>query len=231
MKKFLRREYAADYAALAYVLAYYGWQCVRTPGSPLAAVLDEITFFPLGLAVGWAYVRNARVAGADRRTRAAWGILGTGALTLWLVGNTWPRLVSFLGATPFPSWVVYVEIVQHLLLIAAFLTFPGRRFAPRDRPRFAADIGLILVAGFALAFHYGVRVSQRPSLTSPAEIASIQVFLDWAVFVIGAVGVLQKRDAITRGALFFLLVANTLYLLANYVLELPEQTLMYQTPL
>ncbi len=219
MRRFLRREYTADYVALAYGLAYYVWLSLRTPGTDVTVLTGEYSFYPLGLAVGWMYLRNARLQDLDSRTRLAWAILGTGALTLWVIGNTWPRLVHYFGAAAYPGWVGIMEVVQHALLIVAILIFPGRTLTARDRTRFAADVALIAVAGFVLASHYGIRAAGAFSPANPPAVTLAQSVLDWAVFVVAAGGVLHKRDPITRGALLWILVANTLYLSANYLLS------------
>jgi PAS domain S-box-containing protein len=205
--------------AAAYGLAYYLWLCLRTPGTPSSLLVGDVAFYPLGLAVACLYLRNAAVGSLDRRTRLGWGILGSGALALWLLGNTWPRLVSYFGAPAFPSWVGGLEIAHRVLLIAAFLAFPGRALPSRGRTRMTADIGLILVAGFVLAYHYGMHAAARTSPVSLPGLAWAQSVLDCAVFVTAAVGVLQKRDATTRGVFLWLLAANTLYLSANYWLS------------
>jgi PAS domain S-box-containing protein len=215
-----RREFAADAAALAAALAYYGWLALRAPGTPTSVFVGEISFYPLGLLVGWMFLRNTRFTHLDRRTRAAWAILGAGALTLWLVGNTWPRVVVYFGVARYPGWVGLLEVVQHLLLIAAIAVFPGRSFEGRGRIRFLADVGLIAVAGFFLASYYGVRAAGRLSPASPPVVAFAQAVLDWAVFVVASIGVLHKRDATTRVVLGWLLVASLFYLGANYVLSL-----------
>jgi PAS domain S-box-containing protein len=219
MRRFLRREYIADYVALAYGLAYYAWLHLRTPGTETAVLVGEFSFYPLGLAVGWMYLRNARLQELDRRTRLAWGILGASALALWVIGNTWPRLVHVFGASAFPGWVGVMEVVQHGLLIVGILIFPGRALTARDRTRFTADAALIVVAGFVLASHYGIRAAGAFSPANPPVVTLAQSVLDWAVFVVAAGGVLHKRDPITRGAVLWILAANTLYLAANYVLS------------
>jgi PAS domain S-box-containing protein len=219
MRRFLRREYTADYVALAYALAYYVWLILRTPGTDITVLVGEYSFYPLGLAVGWMYLRNARLQDLDGRTRLAWAILGTGALTLWVIGNTWPRLIHHFGAAAFPGWVGVMEVVQHGLVIVAIMAFPGRTLTARDRTRFFADAVLIVVAGFVLASHYGFRAASAISPANPPGVTLAQSVLDWAVFVVAAGGVLHKRDPITRGALLWILVANTLYLSANYVLS------------
>ncbi len=215
MRRVLRRAYAADYVALAYVVAYYVWLAARTPGTPLTQWVGDVSFYPLGVAVGLAYLRNARLASLDLRTRWAWGILGSGALVLWLIGNTWPRLVTFFGAGAYPAWVGVLEIVQHILLIGAFFMFPGRPVAARDRARFMVDASLVVVAGFLMAFHFGLRVSFRTPAAGPVEMAVAQALLDWAVFATAAIGIMHKRDRTTRIALGWLLGASVLYLLAN----------------
>ncbi|MDO8837152.1 MAG: ATP-binding protein [Vicinamibacterales bacterium] len=219
MRRFLRREYTADYVALAYGLAYYVWLSLRTPGTDVTVLIGEYSFYPLGLAVGWMYLRNARLQELDGRTRLAWAILGTGALALWVIGNTWPRLIHYFGAAAFPGWVGVMEVVQHALVILAIMAFPGRTLNARDRTRFLADAVLIVVAGFVLASHYGIRAASAISPASPPAVTLAQSVLDWAVFVVAAGGVLHKRDPITRVALLWILAANTLYLSANYLLS------------
>jgi PAS domain S-box-containing protein len=219
MRRVLSRAYAADYVALVYVVAYYAWLSVRTPGTPLTQWIGDVSFYPLGVAVGLAYLRNARIASLDTRTRWAWGILGSGALALWLIGNTWPRLVTFFGADAYPAWVGVLEIVQHALLIAALLTFPSRPVDGRDRARFAVDASLVVVAGFLMAFHFGLRITLRTPPAGPQEVAIAQALLDWLVFATAAIGVMHKRDHTIRVTLGWLLAASVLYLMANYQLS------------
>ena len=214
----LRRRYAADYLALAYLLAYFAWLFARTPGTPTAALIGDIVFYPLGLAVGWAYLRNARLRALDRRTRIGWTLLGINALLLWVIGTTWPHLVGYFGPGAYPKWIGYLEIFQHVLLVAGLVAFPGRQLADRERARFRLDIGLVFIAGFVLAFNFGVRVSLSKPPVGPMEVAIAQSVLDWVVFVVAAAGVFYKRDAIVRGSLGCLVGASTLYLCANYVL-------------
>lgn len=218
MTGFRFRRYAADLVALAYVLAFYGWLFTRTPGTALTARIGDLSFYPLGLAVGWACLRNARLAFLDRRTRLAWGALAAQSLLLWFIGISWPHLVQYFGPAAWPGWIGYMEVLQHLLLLAALLAFPGRQVPAHERTRFRLDVSLVLVAGFVLAFYFGLRVTLRKPPVGPMEVAVAQSVLDWILFAAGAVGLLQKRDETTRRVLAFLLLGITFYLYANYTL-------------
>ena len=78
---------------------------------------------------------------------------------------------------------------------------------------------MILVAGFVLAYHFGARVSARVSSLGSPELAVAQTVLDWAVLVTAAIGVVHKRDSVTRTAFLWILAAYTLDLTANYLLS------------
>ncbi len=211
-----RSSYTADYVAVAYTLAYYGWLALRTPRQPSSLLIAELSFYPLGLAVGWQYLRNAGVGSLDRRTRLGWASLSVSALILWFVGNTWPALVSDFGASTPPAWAGTLETVRFVFLLFGLLVFPWRPPAWRRTGPQLADVGLVLVAGFVLAHHYGFRAAGRVLPSHLPEAALAQAVLDWLVFVTIAVGILQKRDATTRGVFLWLLLSYTLYQLADY---------------
>lgn len=218
MRLSLERRFAADYVAFGYLVAYFAWLSVRTPGTSSAALVGDLVFYPLGLVVGWAYLRNSRVAGLDRRTSLGWRLLAVNAFLLWVIGTTWPNLVEHFGPEAYPGWIGGLEIFQHLVIIAGLVAFPGRQLTPRERARFHLDLGLVLIAGFVLAFNFGLRVALGKPPVGPIQVAVAQSVLDWVVFVAAAAGVFYKRDGVIRLSLSCLVVASTLYLTANYVL-------------
>jgi PAS domain S-box-containing protein len=209
------RPYLADAIAAAYACAFYAWLMVRTPGTPSASLVGELAFLPLGLALAWASWRNARVPSLDSRTRLAWRLLVGAYLSLWVSGSMWSFLL-WHNNTSQALWVDRLEVVQHILALAAYLAFPDRRLGRDAGVRFVADLALTIVAGFVLAFDFVLRVSGvepgAPTYTTVIVSASIE----WVIFVVVTVGAARKRDAEARTALGLLLAANMAYLFANY---------------
>jgi PAS domain S-box-containing protein len=211
-----RRLHVVDVAVGVYAVAFFTWLGVRTPGTTFTQAVAIAAFVPLGLAVAWANWRNAVLPGLDARTRIAWHLLALSALLLYVSGNAWDVFLRLFGSGEWPAWVDQLEMVHHLLIIAACLVFPGRSFEGRRRARFLLDASLVVVAGITLAMSFGFRLwftnlqggSLGSAITGPG--------LDCIVFVVAAVGCLQKRDRGTRAALAFLVAAGTTYLLANY---------------
>jgi PAS domain S-box-containing protein len=216
MLAWIRRLPLADRLAAAYALSYVLWMALRSPRTPGSVVIGTLAFFPLGLAVAWACWRNSRTEDLDRRTRAAWLLLSLSFVSLWFSGTCWAVYTLFVPTGSWPSWVEDVEFLQHLLAISAYLSFPGRWPARGSRVRFLLDLSLTAFAAFVLAFTFGLRselVAIRP-FTWTFELTRWVV--DWVLFVVLAVGFLQKADRTVRRTMGLLLAANTLYLLANY---------------
>lgn len=217
MKEALRRFSPLDRLFVAYAVAYFLWLCVRVPGSPSTSVIGEFAFYPLGLVVAWANWKNSLFPDLDRRTRLAWRFLALAALCLWISGSAWSFYLRHVNPSGWPWWIDRLEFIQHGLAIVGFLAFPGQRTDASSRRRFLVDIALILVAGVVLASHFGLRAMLWDESTT-IGLAVLESGADWALFVLAAVGYLSKRDRATRTALGCLLIANSLYLLGNYVL-------------
>jgi PAS domain S-box-containing protein len=216
---FLLRRYRVrrvDVVAAACVAAYFVWLALRTPGTPLNERIGEWAFYPLGLAVAWASWLNALRPELDRRTRMAWGLLALSSLSLWFSGTIWSLYIRWLGGDPLPGWVDRLELGHEVLALAGYLLFPRRRLAPRERPRFLLDAALTLVAGFVVAFHFGLRIWLRDPASPTLNWATLNSLLDWIIFIVAAVGCLLKRDRATRVALGLFLLANTTYLFGVY---------------
>jgi PAS domain S-box-containing protein len=219
------RQYTADFFATTYVLAYAIWLVVRTPGTPTSTLIGEFAFFPLGPALVWAYWRNSRVSWLDRRTRIGWQLLALGALSLGVAGSAWSFYLAHFDPHRWPGWVDRVESVHYLFAIAAYLSFPNKSPDRNGRTRFLLDVWLTVVAGFVLAFYFVLRVWMRDTGPREWDLMLSGPLLDWLLFVIAAVGFVQKRDAMTRGVMGLLLAANTTYIMANYVYAgLPQYT-------
>ena len=148
----LRRLPLVDVGAAGYVAAFYVWLALRAPGTQTTAFIGDLVFLPLGLAVAWATWRTGRMPGLDVRTRVAWRLLTAAYLSLWLSGSAWTFYIRTVDPTHWPWWIDQFEFVQHVFALAAYLTFPNRRFGSEARTRFLADASLTLVAGAVLAF-------------------------------------------------------------------------------
>ncbi len=89
-------------------------------------LIGEVAFYPLGLALAWASWRNSRVDSLDSRTRRGWRLLVGAYLALWVSGTAWSFLLR-ISNTTVPAWMDWLEILQHLLALAAYFAFPNRR--------------------------------------------------------------------------------------------------------
>ena len=209
------RPYFADLVAAAYAGSFFVWLALRTPGTPLAAHISDLAFWPLGLAIAWATARNARLPSLDRRSRVGWWLLTGAALSLWLSGTTWSMLLR-QGPDTHPAWLEWIELFQHVLALAGFFAFPNKALNPEARLRFFADVGLVTVAGFVLAFDFVLRASGIAPGSPEYYIEVIRASIDCATFVTVTIAFSHKRDTETRAAFGFLLGANISYLFANY---------------
>jgi PAS domain S-box-containing protein len=208
------RPYIADAIAAAYACAFYVWLAVRPAGTPSTAIIGEVAFYPLGLALAWASWRNSHIASLDSRTRLAWRLLVGAYLALWVSGTVWSFLLRISDAAV-PAWVDWLEMPQHILALAAYFAFPNRPSRNADA-RFVADLGLTIIAGFVLAFDFVLRAASAEPGTEAYAIALIGAFIDWLMFVVLTVGAARKRDAEARATFALLLAASMAYLFANY---------------
>jgi PAS domain S-box-containing protein len=211
----VRRLPALDRVAAGYAAAYFAWMAATLLGWPVPGVVGDIAFFPLGLVIAWANWRNSRVDWLDGRTRLAWRLLALAALVLWMSGSTWTIWLASGGSPEYAVWIDRVAFAQYVLAIAGYLSFPGRTLPRKSGPRFLLDVALIVVAGFVIAFYVGLRLL----LHDPAESATLAIVessLDWALFVVAAVGCMQKRDPMIRRVLILLLASNLVSLAGNY---------------
>ncbi|MCX6543178.1 MAG: response regulator [Acidobacteria bacterium] len=218
LRRFLNKAYVADHAAAVYAAAYFVWMLLRTPGTAATEIISVFAFVPLGLAIGWACWRVGRVPALDRRTRLAWYLLSLSALSLWTTGNLWSLYLLVVNPQHSPAWLDIIEPLNSLLAIAAYLLFPTRTSKPGSRQRARLDVALIVVAGFVLAFHFGVRTMFSQAAPVWGYTVALMV-VDWVMFVSAAVGVIQKRDATIRIVLAILLAAHTSSLIGNYWLS------------
>ncbi len=224
--RLLTRRYIADDIAAAYVAAYAIWLAVRTPGTPASMLVGELAFYPLGPALVWAYWRNSHVQWLDSRTRRGWQLLALAALALGVAGSAWTFYLTHIDPRRWPGWVDRMESVHYLFAIAAYLSFPNKSPDRNGRTRFLMDVWLTVVAGFVLAFYFVLRVWMHDTGPRQWDLILTGPLLDWCLFVIAAVGFVQKRDAMTRGVMALLLLANTTYIAANYVYSgLPQYTI------
>jgi len=212
----LRHLSGLDRAAVAYAAVYYAWLTARTFGVPVPAVVGDVAFYPLGLAIAWVNWRNSRVDWLDVRTRVAWRLLALAALALWASGTTWSILVALKAPPEVAANVDRVSVVQFALAIAGYLTFPSRPLPRRGGIRFGLDVALIAVAGFVIAFYMGLRLLLKDP-AEPATLAVLESSVDWVLFVVAAVGSTQKRDPIIGRVLILLLASNLVSMPANYL--------------
>ena len=213
-----RRLAALDLIAIAYSVAYFACLGARAAGARVPVVLD-VAFYPLGAVVAWASWRNSRFSWLDRRTRIAWRLLAVASAILWMSGSVWTAWISLWGADSYADWIDRVAFVHYAVVIAAIFCFPGRPLPRRSFPRFALDVGLLVVAGFVIAFHIGLRLL----LLDPVEtmpVAIVESALDWALFVVAAVGCMHKRSRVVRQVLFLLLASKLVSLAGNYLLAI-----------
>jgi PAS domain S-box-containing protein len=218
MSTILRRLGRLDRVAAGYALVYYAWLTAGAAGVAAPAIVGDLAFFPLGLAIAWVNWRNSRIEGLDRRTRLAWRLLALAALVLWASGTAW-SIMRALDAPPEAARNVdRIGFVQFALAIAGYLTFPARPFPRHGRIRFALDVALIAVAGFVIAFYMGLRLLQDHA--EPATLAILESSVDWALFVVAAVSCTQKRDRIIGRVLVLLLASNLVSMAANYLLAI-----------
>jgi signal transduction histidine kinase len=208
-----------DLVAGAYAAAYLAWLLVRAPATPAAIVVGELAFYPLGLAVTWAFWRNARVPGLDGPTRAGWSLLAASALAMWLSGSAWTLYLRVLAPSEVPGWVDALEFGQNLFAIAGIVAFPNLSPLRRTNPRYLLDLALTVVAGFVLAIYFIVQVADRTGGAAVPALVTAGAVTDWFQFVVLAIGFARKRDARIRDSMGWLLGALLLYLLANYVYD------------
>jgi signal transduction histidine kinase/CheY-like chemotaxis protein len=211
-----------DIVAAGYVLVYVAWVVWHEPGTWASGVIGDAAFYPLGLAVAWFDVQNARAAarhGFDRRTQFAWWLLAASALVLWFSGTAWSYFVRLTGPISIPLWIDALEWLQLSLTIAAALSFPRRRSAnPSARLRLWLDVALVLVSSFAVAVHYQPTVLVPETAVRWVDFVTVRTVLDWGVFFTLSIGVIQLRDRTGRVAVGALLSASMCVLSANWLL-------------
>jgi signal transduction histidine kinase/ActR/RegA family two-component response regulator len=205
-----------DLAAGIYVAAYYAWLAFRTPATPTTGLIGSVAFYPLGPAVAWACWHTSRIRGLDRRTQAGWQLLLVASLLLFISGTAWDVFLHTLGGEAYPPWVDDLELVSLVLVVPAFLLFPGRSFEGPDRIRLLLDTALVAVASSVVALYFAGRLW----LADPAEKSLLSALvgpgMDWLILAVAAVGAVQKRDRTTRRALGLLLLASTFFVVGNY---------------
>lgn len=212
----------ADKVALLYGAAYALWVFTHEPGTPLNNAIANLSFLPLGLVVGAANLRNARLAaaaGLERRTQIGWTLLAAAALTLWTSGTAWTYFVIQTGPFGTPGWLDGLELLQLSLVLAACLSFPASAPGRRARVRFWLDVAMMLVAAGALAVHYGMAVIAPMKQWLGIDLVVVRAALDWSVFFSFAVGVFHKRDGTIRTVMLCLLGANICVLTGNWLLS------------
>jgi PAS domain S-box-containing protein len=216
MRTYLRALRPVDIAVAMYSVAYLAWMLVRTPGTPTTELIGSVAFYPAGLTVAWAYWRTSSLPSLDARTRAAWLLLAASALLLFVSGTAWDIYLHAIGRDEPLPWADTLELASSLAIVAAYLAFPGRPFAGRNRTRMILDASLVVVAGSAVAMYFAGRLWVADPSQQSFSTAVRGPGLDWLVFVVAAVGTVQKRDRTTRQALAPLVLGGVFYMIANY---------------
>jgi PAS domain S-box-containing protein len=218
LRRFFHKAYIADGVIAAYAAAYFVWILLRTPGTTSAEIVSDLFFLLPGLVIAWACSRVGRLPDLDRRTRLAWYGLALSAGLLWAFGNVWSAYLFLQGPHQSPAWLDIVEPTNSMVAIAAYLLFPNRISQPGSRARARLDVALIVVAGFVLAFHFGMRTMFSQAAPVWSYTLGLMV-VDWVMFVSAAVGVIRKRDATIRIVLAILLAAHASTVIGNYWLS------------
>jgi PAS domain S-box-containing protein len=216
MRSVLRALRPPDIGVALYSAVYFAWLFLHTPGTPNAALVGGVAFYPVGLIVAWGYWKTSRLPGLDTRTRAAWMMLVLSAFLLSISGTSWDLYLHTVGRESYPGWVDHLEVAASVAAVAGYLLFPGRPFSGRIRTRLLLDMSLVVVAGSAVAGYFGGRLWLADRSQQSLWTAFQGPGLDWFVLVFAAVGTVTKRDAATRRAFGPLVLSGVLYVIANY---------------
>jgi PAS domain S-box-containing protein len=212
-----RRITGVDLAVAVYGVGYLAWLLARSLGFAVSDV-GVPAFHLAGLLVAWANWRNSRAAGLDSRTRTAWRLLALGSVILWASGSAWMLYLATGNGDRYPDWIDQTVYLQYAAWMAGYLCFPGRRLPRIGLTRLRLDIALVVVAGFVIAAYFSLRLL----FLDPAEstvAAVVDSSLDWALFALAGIGVLQKRNREIRRAMLLLLGASFAYMAGNWVLS------------
>jgi PAS domain S-box-containing protein len=218
LSRFPSRLSLLDRVALLYGAVYFVCLAARAEGVPVPIVLD-VAFYPLGLVVGWANWRNSTASGLDRRTRLAWRLLAIASAILWVSGSVWSVWIEIFGRSAVADLVDRAGVLQYVLTIVAYLCLPGLPVPPKGVRRFVLDAAFLVVAGSAIAFYMGLKI-ERHFPPGRGTLLIVESWLDWALFIVAAVGCMQKREPVIRRAVVLLLAANLSSLIGNHVMAL-----------
>jgi PAS domain S-box-containing protein len=216
MRHLLRSLRPFDIAAGVYTAAYFAWLALRTPGTETTQLVGSAAFYPVYLAVPWAYWRTSRIPGLDVRSRMAWQLLMTSFVLLAISGTSWDVFLQTVGENAYPGWVDHIETVSLVLVVLAVLVFPGRSFKGRSRTRLLLDTSLMVAAASAVALYFVGRIWLSDVADQSFRTALLGPGVDWLILVFTAVGAVQKRDSATRRALGLLVLASTSFVVGNY---------------
>lgn len=211
---------AGDVFAVVYTAVYFAWLALRTPGTPASELIGGLAFLPLGPMTAWQCWRTASVPGLDRRSRAAWLLFSVSALILFLSGTVWTTYLHFSGPAITPAWIDVLEPIRCGIVVAACLSFPRRRLEGASRTRQQLDVGIVLVAGVAIAFYFGLELWLAVVPFGRVFAAMGGPAIGSLVFLVAAAGVVRKRDRGSRVALLFTALASVAYVAADYVYAL-----------
>lgn len=211
-------------AVLAYALIWLLLLYVGNHGFAAIMPFVTTTYFGFGLVASWTMFQVGRHQAWDARTRRAWVRLGYSATVIVVTGTVWTGYLQLNSGAVTPTWIYWLTAMYQPLAVYAFLSFPGDpRISLRDR-RAAFDAALLTVGALGLSWYFSLRPTLRGEGTVTPLYDISTAIGTWVVVLSACVGFLRVSNRVTRTAISLMMLAQVLFVLADYVTSRPGVT-------
>ena len=200
-----------------FTLVFIAWVIAGGGDAARRALLNDVAFMPVGLAVVLLAGRTAASGGLDARSRRAWRLLTVAYLLFWGGDAVWLYYEGVRGDAPASSLASVPYLAYYPVLLWGLLSFSrilGRR---GEALQFWLDAATVVVGGGMVVWHFVLGPIALQAASDPGEIALTVAYpVGDLVLLLGiAVIVLRRPDERTRPALFVLVVGLVINFLGD----------------
>ncbi len=204
-------------SAGAYTTAVSLWFIFHWGGTEHRALVSDVSWLlvnALPTLLAW---RTSMHPALDRRTRAAWCLVGFAHLAAWIGSAIWFYNEIILAVQPFPSWSDAGYVAFYPLMLTALLLFPTARRGRAEWLKLGLDVATVLVGAGTAIWYFLLRptllAEQGDTLASALALAYPTLAL---VLLLGSM-TLSANEALerSRGALRILAASIGVYVCFN----------------
>lgn len=200
-----------------YTVAFLFWLIFKWGGESYRALISDLAFLPMGLAVATMAWRTGRHHALRPKTRRAWIAVGLAVFCWWLGDVLWTYYEVGLKQAPFPSPADAAYLLFYPVLLIGLLSFSSAPHTRAERTKFWLDTVTVLLSGWMVVWYF---VLGPTALAQDADLlmtvlSSAYPIGDLVVIFGIATVVMRRPEEGSREALGLLAAGVTAFLIAD----------------